>query len=85
MIVVIAVMAVITTITLSLRVYVRMRLVRRSWEDWAAGIGWFVYIFCCGVSIVGPFYGTGQYTDLLPPESRALALRVRTSILLDPG
>lgn len=73
--------AVVSTIVFALRVYVRSRLVKRSWEDWAAGIGWFVYIVFCAVATVGPFYGTGQHADLLPPKNISIALRVRTSTI----
>lgn len=85
MLVVYAVMAVISTITFALRVYVRSRMVKRSWEDWAAGIGWFVFIGFCGAAMVGPFYGTGQHADLIPPEKLPIGLRVRTPIFVDLG
>lgn len=73
--------AFVTTVVFALRVYVRSRLVKRSWEDWAAGIGWFVYIVFCAAATVGPFYGTGQHADLLPPRNIAIALRVRVSTI----
>lgn len=79
-IVVYVVMAVISTITFALRVYVRSSMVKRSWEDWAAGFGWFVYILFCCVTIVGPFYGTGQHADLVTPENLSIALRVSAPI-----
>lgn len=72
-------MAVITTTFFALRVYVRLKLVRRSWEDWAAGLGWFVYIIFCGVTIAGTFYGTGEHVEDVSPEMLAISLRVRAT------
>lgn len=85
MIAVYTAMAVLSTITFALRVYVRSRLVERSWEDWAAGIGWFIYILFCSVAMVGPFYGTGQHADLIPPGGVPIALRVRAPIFSNIG
>ena len=85
MIVVYTIMAVISTMVFTLRVYVRSRLVSRSWEDWAAGIGWFVYVGFCAAAMVGPFYGTGQHADLIPHGNIPIALRVRTPIFSDQG
>lgn len=76
MVAVFASMAVVSTIFFALRVYVRARLVQRSWEDWAAGIGWFIYIVFCGMSAAGPFYGTGQHVNLIPPDKMPIAFRV---------
>lgn len=81
MVAVYAVMVVFSTITFALRVYVRSRLVNHSWEDWAAGVGWFIYVVFCAANIVGPFYGTGQHADLIPPTKLPVALRVRTLAL----
>lgn len=83
MVVIYAIMVVLSTITFSLRVYVRSRLVKRSWEDWAAGVGWFVYVLFCAAAMVGPFYGTGQHVNLIPSEKLPIALRVRTLTLQD--
>lgn len=77
LIVTLTIMAVLSTVAFALRVYVRSSLVDRLWEDWAAGLGWFVYILFCGAMMVGPFYGVGQHADLIPPQKLPVALRVR--------
>lgn len=76
MVAVYAAMGVLSTIAFALRAYVRSRLIERSWDDWAAGVGWFIYICFCGSAMVGPFFGTGQHVDLIPPEKISIALRV---------
>lgn len=76
MIAVYTTMAVLSTVAFALRAYVRSRLIERSWEDWAAGAGWFIYVFFCGSSMVGPFFGTGQHVRLVPPDKLPIALRV---------
>lgn len=83
MVTVYGVMVGLSTITFALRVYVRSRLVRRAWEDWAAGVGWFLYFFFCATSMVGPFYGTGQHADLIPLKNLTIALRVRMPTVRD--
>lgn len=83
MVVVYALMVTLSTITFALRAFVRSRLVNHSWEDWAAGVGWFTFTVFCAVAMVGPFYGTGQHANLIPPEKLPIALRVSMLTLPD--
>lgn len=80
MIAVYVAMGVTTTIVFALRMYVRLKLVKWSWEDWAALVGWFIYMIFCGSATVGPFFGTGQHMHLLSPENMSIALRVSEEI-----
>lgn len=72
------VMGVVTTILFALRVYVRVNLVKRSWEDWAAGVGWLFFMSICCLAVVGSYHGFGQHVDLIPPALLPIGLRVRT-------
>lgn len=76
MIAIFAPMAMITTIFFALRVYVRVNLVRRSWEDWAAGLGWSIYIIFCAVAMAGTFFGTGEHVENVSHKMLPIALRV---------
>lgn len=67
----------VTVVTYSLRLYVRLRLVKRSSEDWVAGLGCLLFIVFYGVTIPGPFHGIGQHTYLVPLTEFSTAIKVR--------
>lgn len=71
-----AVMGIISTVTFVLRVYVRVRMVRRSWEDLAAGVGWLFFMSFTCLAIAGSFYGSGQHHNLVPSVYLPIALKV---------
>lgn len=79
MIAVFAIMISISSIIFGLRVYVRLKLIKWAKEDWAAAVGWFIFLFFCASSISTPFYGAGQHTELIPRAKLFIVLKVRES------
>lgn len=74
-----AAMTCVTTITFTLRAYVRLRLVKGSSEDWVAGIGWLLFtIFNC-LAMTMVFHGLGQHVDLIPLTQLPIAFKVRVT------
>lgn len=68
--------ATVTIIAFSLRVYVRLRLVKRMTEDWVAGFGCLLYLIFYAMAILGLLHGIGEHTDRVPVTEYSTALKV---------
>lgn len=66
----------LTSLTMILRVYARVYLVKIfGLDDWTAIVGWALFIAHAGFAIAGTYHGTGQHTNLIPPEDLPIGLR----------
>ncbi|XMA16452.1 hypothetical protein WAI453_009243 [Rhynchosporium graminicola] len=66
----------LTTITIALRCYCRAFVVKSfGWDDNAAIVAYFFFVFFCGFVFTGVRYGTGQHADALPPQMIPVGLK----------
>lgn len=70
------VIAAVTIISFSLRLYVRLRLVKRMTEDWVAGFGCLLYLGFYAMAILGVLHGIGEHTNLVSVTEYSIALKV---------
>lgn len=69
----------IAIIVSGLRVYVRLRLIKRQctrYEDSFTGVGLLLFMFTTGLAIARVFYGTGQHISLISRQDQVMALKV---------
>ncbi|PWY71155.1 integral membrane protein [Aspergillus eucalypticola CBS 122712] len=70
-----AVFLAVSSITVLLRCYVRLRLVKAfGWDDGLMVLAMAVYAMFCGVMIGGSLYGTGKHFADLTPSHRVTAM-----------
>lgn len=69
----------ITTITIVLRFYVQLRMLKRpaGWEECFAGVGWILFLVYAGIAIASAFYGIGHHLFPMPPPGFWMTLKVR--------
>jgi hypothetical protein len=70
----------LSTITIALRVYCRVLLIKNfGLDDWFAVISWVTYIVYSTFAILGAHNGTGQHAWDVPKEVLPVGLKVRIS------
>lgn len=68
----------LSTITVLLRTYCRVFLVKNfGLDDCFAVIAWVLFLLYCAFAILGVYNGTGQHSWNLPPEILPVGLKVR--------
>lgn len=69
-VVTLSILAAITTIVSTLRVYVRLRLTKNFGpDDYASLIGWLFYILFLSATIAAAYHGLGQHRDSVHPPT----------------
>lgn len=70
----------LTTLTIALRVYCRVVLVKNfGWDDWFALLAYVLFILFCTFAILGAHHGTGQHVEDImaaDPEILPMGLKV---------
>ncbi|KAM0719642.1 hypothetical protein Q7P37_003773 [Cladosporium fusiforme] len=67
----------LTTVTIGLRAYCRLRIQRAfGWDDWFAVLAWVLFILHAGFAITGVYHGTGQhFADIQPQTAIPVGLK----------
>lgn len=69
----------LSTITIALRVYCRVALVKNfGWDDWFALLAWALFMLFCTFAILGAHHGTGQHVmDIIKADAEILPMGLK--------
>lgn len=69
-------MFVLAIVTFGVRVYVQVKLIKKSSAIWLAGIGLLLYIMYSGLTVTAVLHGMGQHARLVSNEDMIYVVKV---------